>query len=70
MDFYPNPTTGTIHFSKNMEEGSELVIYTLAQKEVFRKTIYPQESINIEHLAVGVYLVQVNHLMKKLVISK
>ncbi len=57
---YPNPTQGIVHLQHPL--ASEVVLHDLMGKEQFRQTLSKKEnSLNIEHLPRGVYLLSLWH---------
>ncbi len=57
---YPNPTQGIVHLQHPL--ASEVVLHDLMGKEQFRQTLSKKEnSLNIEHLPRGIYLLSLWH---------
>jgi hypothetical protein len=57
---YPNPTQGIVHLQHPL--ASEVVLHDLMGKEQFRQTLTKKEnSLNIEHLPRGIYLLSLWH---------
>jgi len=64
---FPNPSTGLImlNFDKDFGQEIELKIYNFFGKEVFFKpNVINQEIVNLEHLPIGSYLIQLRSFEK------
>ena len=64
---YPNPSNGIVYLDKK-HLGKEVRFYNLTGKEIHR-TVYDGNYIEIDQLAVGVYIVSSENLYAKLVIE-
>ncbi len=70
---YPNPTTGKINISTELEGNSTISVYSLTGELVYNSLVYTNEVIDLSELNEGMYVVQltsngktsVTKLMKK-----
>ncbi|ARV05273.1 hypothetical protein BTO04_00560 [Polaribacter sp. SA4-10] len=58
IQFYPNPVLESISFNKP-NDISQIKIYDLNGKLVLRENIYSNNSINIENLTSGIYIIKI-----------
>jgi hypothetical protein len=65
---YPNPAQGVVNLVTDKD--SEVYVYTLQGAEVKRlKAVKGENTINLEGLATGVYMVKANDKMYKLIVK-
>lgn len=68
ISIFPSPVTDIIEISSEIENLSQIRIYSITGKEVLRTKVEAQNvSLNVKHLAKGTYIVEIDTLNKTLV---
>ncbi|NQU53346.1 MAG: lamin tail domain-containing protein, partial [Bacteroidetes bacterium] len=71
IKFYPNPTTGIVHFTGLNEEGSLLNVYNLTGIKVIAKEINSTNSqVDLRSLPQGIYLLQFGSFSQRVILRK
>lgn len=68
FEVYPNPTADLLNISKKNNDEVKYTIYSISGKFITNGTITSaQETVNVEHLASGSYLIQVGSSVKRFI---
>ena len=71
IKIYPNPAHKKIIITGNIAAHSGLSLFDLSGKLVWRKTIITNQhnvEIDLPHLSVGIYMIEIGDVVKKLAI--
>jgi hypothetical protein len=66
---YPNPVRDKLHFKEDMN-GKNIVIHSILGKEVLRKNFSDSNSVNVQDLTKGMYIVSIFENSKRLTTKK
>lgn len=70
VNIYPNPTTGIINLSSDLNSITEIEIYELTGKLVLSKKDDSIKKVDISHLSKGLYVVKIIDSEQKIKIEK
>ncbi|GGG59052.1 endonuclease [Bizionia arctica] len=71
ISIYPNPVSNTLNIQLNKSEETQIDIFNILGKRVLTKTIRQSQSINVENLNSGIYILKIKQgdatISKKLI---